>query len=373
MKYFCILILIAGAAAAAYSFYDGWNDSSSSIYAMGAIPNEGQSIDQIEASLVHIENFKSSYSGPWVTDKINDINAKKLHYWIELTDHKFKHPQEKKLYSQVKKYPYESFGDNMAGYQALLEIAPKNNEYLEKFEKYKTLYDTQKSYLDSVSHIPNNYLACDREYSETSRVVSSTSTDSPSLRYDMLSGKVSIEPGKVTKSKGISTMSMDKSRFYEYCAVGKEGYSLAEVCPYYMECVSSVYHKKSKLKGSVKIRDFDAVAKILRDYRIQAKMLKLSVEKPRGEHAYKKPDLWLSDVKNFKGACDSVSSTYNANVVASTIYQHVPEVPNFKVAKKLGEKAVKGFGQCNCVLQNYTGIDQVLSIGYCVGDRYVSY
>ncbi len=101
--------------------------------------------------------------------------------------------------------------------------------------------------------------------------------------------------------------------------------------------------------------------------------LKPSVTVARGMHAYNKPDLWLSDVKNFKNACDVVSSTYSGNVVAAEIYKHVPEVTSFSVAQELGDKAVEGYGECNCVLQNHTGIEQVMSIGYCNGEKYIDY
>jgi tetratricopeptide (TPR) repeat protein len=327
------------------------------------------SLGEIEKAIKDIEEFLEKYKNDEVFVRKNTL----LDTWKDKTDSTFKSPSERDLFKEVSAIPFESFQDNMIGYEKLTKLDPQNDSYKQKYTKYKNLYEEEKNYLDNMSLIPNNYYSCNRGYSETSRSVTSTSTGSSSLNYNILTGKVSVKPGKVTEYKNTITSSMDDRVFFKFCAVGARSNPRTAACPYYMECVSAVHHKKNRLKGAPGVYSFEKVAKILRDDRIEQGILKPSVTVPRGKHAYNKPDLWLSDVKNFKNACDVVSSTYSGNVVAAEIYKHVPEVTSFSVAQKLGDKAVEGYGECNCVLQNYTGIEQVMSIGYCNGEAYIDY
>ncbi len=318
------------------------------------------SLGEIEKAIKDIEEFLKKYKNDDVFVRRNTL----LDTWKDKTDSAFKSPSERDLFKEVSAIPVESFQDNMIGYEKLTKLDPQNDSYKQKYTKYKNLYEEEKNYLELMSLIPDNYYSCNRGYSETSRSVTSTSTGSSSLNYNILTGKVSVKPGKVTEYKNTITSSMDDGVFFKFCAVGARSNPRTAACPYFMECVSAVYHKKNRLKGAPGVYSFEKVAKILRDDRIERGNLKPSVTVPRGKY---------SSVENFKNACDVVSSTYSGNVVAAEIYKYVPEVTSYSVAQKLGDKAVKGYGECNCVLQNYTGIEQAMSIGYCNGEAYVDY
>ena len=325
--------------------------------------------EEIEYSLKQIDIFLEKYQHDQVLVRKTNL----LKIWKSKSESTFNSPRERDLYEEVSSLPYDYFEDNMMGYKELSDLDPQNINYSKKYEKYENLYNEERVYLDNMSSIPDNYYSCNGAYSEPSRSVTSTSTDSSSLHYNIATGKVSVKPGKVNEYKNTITSTMDEGVFYKFCATGARSNPRTPACPYYMQCVSEVYHKKSRLKGVPKIYSFERVAKILRDDNIDRGRLKPSVTVARGMHAYNKPDLWLSDVKNFKNACDVVSSTYSGNVVAAEIYKHVPEVTSFSVAQELGDKAVEGYGECNCVLQNHTGIEQVMSIGYCNGEKYIDY
>jgi hypothetical protein len=362
------LLLVAGAIGGGV-FWQAQNETKTVFLDSIANVDAESELEVIEKAIQLAEKYPSIYSD----DDTKERYKKLLLDWRKVADGDFLSPTERDLYEEVARLPYENYGDNMEGYKKLTNINPANSSYQEKYQRYKSLFDEEQNYLASMSLIPNSYSLCNRAYGETSRIVTSTSTESPSLNYNIVSGKVSIKPGDVNEYKNTITSTMDDDVFYKFCASGARSNPRTPACPYYMECVSAVYHKKNRLKGAPKVFGFERVAKILRDHQIDKGYLKPSVEVSRGQHAYGKPNLMLSDVRNFKSACDVVSSTYSGNVVAAEIYKHVPEVRQFSVAQKLGEKAVKGYGICNCVLQNHTGINQVMSIGYCVGDRYVDY
>lgn len=327
------------------------------------------SIEEIENSLEYVDSFLTKYNHDELLLQKNNL----LKIWKSKSNSKFNSPRERDIYNKVSSLPYESFKANMIGYEKLYKLDPQNVNYSQKYDQYKKLYIEEKIYLEKMRHIPDNYYYCDRSYSETSRSVTSTSTESSYLHYNIVTGKVSVKPGKVNEYKNTITSSMDEDVFYKFCATGARSNPRTAACPYFMECVSEIFHKKNRLKGIPEILSFERVAKILRDDNIERGRLEPSISVARGMHAYNKPNLWLYDVKNFKNACDVVSSTYSGSVVAAEIYKHVPEVPDFLTAQKLGEKAVEGYGECNCVLENYTGIKQVMSIGYCVGDAYFDY
>jgi len=210
---------------------------------------------------------------------------------------------------------------------------------------------------------------CDQHYDETTRMSQSTSSSSTYLKYDNVSGKVSIEAGDFKTHNHQVTFSMDKERFFEMCSPGKFGVG-GTACPYYIECVSKVFHNQSIEKSELELLTFEGAAKIIREESIklgQLKPSKLSLH-PRAKEG-SKPDY----VANFIKACNAVSGTYSGSVVGATIFENVPEVPDFSTAMVLGDKAVKGYGECLCVLANYTGLNNVMSIGRCEGDRFISY
>ena len=68
-------------------------------------------------------------------------------------------------------------------------------------------------------------------------------------------------------------------------------------------------------------------------------------------------------------ACDAVVYTYNPERVASSISQVFPI--STEEAKPLGEKAVKGYGICACVVSHAFDIEIDISIGYCKGEKYI--
>ena len=227
-------------------------------------------------------------------------------------------------------------------------------EYIEALVKFESEPQEKTSY-------PSQITQCDRTYDETSRTLHSRSSSPSYLNYDMFSGKVSVESGDLKTREYNSISSMDKDKFFEMCSLGNSG-SGREACPYYIECVSQVIHNKSGKKGKLEFLTFDDAAIAIRKQSIESGQLKASKVEHNGRSMR---------VKNFVNACDSVSSTYNGVVVGATIFQHVPEIPDFKTAMVLGETAVKGYGVCRCVLANYTELHESMSIGYCVGDKMV--
>lgn len=368
--FFLILIVLLGSIAFfGVQFWDAKSEKKDEFFLIANSINAQSSETAIEHAIKLADDFNSRFKDSDIDDRREEL----LQLWRQVTNGEFQTPEESLLFKKVSAIPYENYYQNMKGYQELSRLNPENLAYGEKYAKYKSLYESERDYLESMRLIPNSYASCNRTYSETSRVVTSTTSESPYLKYNVLSGKVSIEPGKVTEQDNVVTSSMDDGVFFEFCATGARWNPRTDACPYFMECVSAVYHKKERLQGNPKVYDFEGVARILRDESIRTGDLQPSVEVSRGVSAYGKPDLLLSEVRNFKNACDVVSSTYSSNVVAAEIYKHVPEVPSFAVAKTLGEKAVQGYGECHCALQNYTGINQVLSIGYCRGDRYFDY
>jgi hypothetical protein len=210
---------------------------------------------------------------------------------------------------------------------------------------------------------------CDRSYSETARVVSSLTSEPSYLKYNISSGKVSLEQGNLAFNENNVTFSMEKERFFRICSPAGSSIA-ADACPYYIECISHVKFNKESAIGKVKYLDFEGVANYLRQDAIKQGDLKPSQVEV---HPYSKPHRPLTVIKNVKNACDVIPSTYSGSVVAATVFENIPEVPSFEVAKMLGEKAVGGYGVCNCVLANYIGLDQKMSIGYCNGNKYYSY
>ena len=215
--------------------------------------------------------------------------------------------------------------------------------------------------------VPDSYYGCNRAYDETSRITTSSSYGDMELRYNPISGKVLVKGRELIEQENTVSSSMDASVFFKFCVKGARANFRTPACPYYMECVSAVHQKKNGLSNNEGVYDFDTVAKILREDRISRGTLGASVARSSGR---------FKNVSNFANACDSTVSTDRANVLGATIYQHVPEVPDIDTATSLAETVMAAeshYGTCNCVLENYTGISQVMSIGYCTGDQYTRY
>lgn len=70
--------------------------------------------------------------------------------------------------------------------------------------------------------------------------------------------------------------------------------------------------------------------------------------------------------------CGEVVHTYSGSVVGAAIkrnYSTLSEMTN-EVAQGLGEKAVEGYGECMCVMHNYFGVKDQISIGFCIDDTF---
>jgi len=311
-----------------------------------------------------IQVYTDSYGSLLISSEEATLYEDLLSQWRE-ENADFKSPLEKELFSKTKKISIQNFEDNMNAYYDLKEFNPENKDYHNKYIKYAELNERFK-------YTSDEYRECNRSYSQTSRNVTSSHTEEGVLTYDVSTGEVSLKPSEVKEQTNTITSSMDEGVFNEFCSPGARSNPRTPACPYYMECVTDVYHKKNLILDPVNVFSFERVASILRDDKLKQGRLKSSISVQRGV-ASDRPNLKLFDVKNFTNACDVVSRTNNSNVVAAEIYANVPEIKNYTIAKKLGEKAIRGYGECNCVLQNYTGIKQVMSIGYCDGDKYFDY
>lgn len=214
--------------------------------------------------------------------------------------------------------------------------------------------------------IPLTLIAqCDRTYEETSRVVMSTNKKPGVLSYNLSTGAVSVDAGEDSTNKYNVQFSMDKTRFFEFCVPGSNGVKTS-ACPYYIECISKVKYNNQNSQGDVPYLNFKQASEFIRSENINSGPLFPSmVEKHSGSE--------FTQITNIVNACDVVSRTYSSSIVAATIFENIPEVPNYKVAQSLGKKAVKGYGECRCVLANYIDMKENMSIGKCKGEKFVSY
>ena len=210
---------------------------------------------------------------------------------------------------------------------------------------------------------------CDRTYNETRRTIDQVTLESTFLKYDSDSGKVKLIRGEPNYSQKDVTFSMERERFFKICS--PDGSKLAaDACPYYIECISQVIHNSQGRKGKARYLDFEATAFYLREEAKKLGELNPSVTEP---HRYSTEERPLTTIKNVHEACESVSGTHSPGVVAAAIFENIPEVPDFKTARTLGEKAVKGYGECSCVLSDHLGLELKMSIGHCRWDQFVSY
>lgn len=70
--------------------------------------------------------------------------------------------------------------------------------------------------------------------------------------------------------------------------------------------------------------------------------------------------------------CKKTIHTYSSKVMAGEIlrtYYDLTEMTSI-VAGKLGAEAVKGYGECQCVMHDYFKVRDNISIGFCIGPNY---
>jgi len=79
----------------------------------------------------------------------------------------------------------------------------------------------------------------------------------------------------------------------------------------------------------------------------------------------------LAKASDISSACGTVAGTYKAKELAGSIMSRIPSI-NVKNALILAEKGISGYGECMCVLYNFTEFKDDMSIGYCVGEEYVN-
>lgn len=70
--------------------------------------------------------------------------------------------------------------------------------------------------------------------------------------------------------------------------------------------------------------------------------------------------------------CGEVVHTYSGSVVGAAIKRNYSDLSGMtdEVAQNLGKKAVEGYGECMCVMHNYFGVKDQISIGFCIDDTY---
>ena len=178
---------------------------------------------------------------------------------------------------------------------------------------------------------------CDRTYYETTRTA------------------------KDNKSTVTWTMSSDK--YFSNCSPGNKGV-WSNACPYYQKCVSEVkYLDSGKSDNEFVELDFERTAKFIKSKLWASGKTTERKEKCRGNRC------WMT-TPNITAACDAVSSTYSGKVVGNSIFENIPEF-SYEKSHELGQKAVKGYGECLCILHNALNIQDDYSIGYCIGERYI--
>lgn len=95
-----------------------------------------------------------------------------------------------------------------------------------------------------------------------------------------------------------------------------------------------------------------------------------------GEKSYLEPYAEFNALREFssktESICGEVVHTYSGGVVGSKILSTYKELTsmNEAVASKLGNQAVKGYGECMCVMHDYFKVKDNFSIGFCVGHNY---
>ena len=151
------------------------------------------------------------------------------------------------------------------------------------------------------------------------------------------------------------SLRLNESDFFPVCSPGDLsgfGYSTwNSTCRGYQQCISAVRYFNANEDGAeYKELDFVETANYLR------KSLK---QQASGD----------SEVSY---ACNILVSTASPETVADSIFAYIPEI-SWVESRALGEKAVKGYGECLCAIDNHLNRKGNHSIGYCIGDKYTDY
>jgi hypothetical protein len=160
------------------------------------------------------------------------------------------------------------------------------------------------------------------------------------------------------------TFSMTDDIFIKRCNSSYSGPG-KNACKPYVQCVSQVVSNLNK-NNAFQLLSYKDTAKVLRDNDIKSGALKKSTVVPYNTEQ--------TIIENVIEACQAVSSTYSSKVLGASIYKNIPEIENMAIAYKLGEKAVKGLGECLCVLEDHIGLKMKYTLdGYCKGENYYTY
>lgn len=157
------------------------------------------------------------------------------------------------------------------------------------------------------------------------------------------------------------TVGMDQENFIYRCSDGNHGIWSA-ACSYYQSCVSQVKQHKDGLPLTELVDlDFREVAEYLKSQNKHTKTL-VSEKCHNG--------ICSKVVEAAMNACSAATESFNPVLAGDKIFEHIAEV-TYEESRLLGQKAVKSYGTCLCVIHNYLSIDDDYSIGYCIGDEFI--
>jgi hypothetical protein len=123
----------------------------------------------------------------------------------------------------------------------------------------------------------------------------------------------------------------------------------------------------SRTRGRVAFNDYSSLASTYK------KLFDLC-----GEESYLEQYAEFNALTKFasktKTVCGEVVHTYSGGVVGSKILSTYKDLTsmNASVANRLGNQAVKGYGDCMCVMHDYFKVKDNFSIGFCMGPEYFS-
>tara|TARA_Y100000590_G_scaffold450782_2_gene591050 strand:- start:455 stop:1180 length:726 start_codon:yes stop_codon:yes gene_type:complete len=187
------------------------------------------------------------------------------------------------------------------------------------------------AYLENRAN-PTEIQHCDGDYHQTTHKTEWSNTEAASLHYSRWSGKISVDPGEVTTRQADITWSMGGERFFTLCHPGNIGV-WSSACPYYIECISTVKHKKEGATGDLIFLDYEQTAKYIRPSKVEA-----------------------SDTDDILRACGESSSTYSPGVLGAAIYKEIPET-SFEEAMEFGRKGIDDFYLCMCSLAEFLNLE----------------
>ena len=196
----------------------------------------------------------------------------------------------------------------------------------------------------------NKISDCDRMYYETTYNTSFTTTEDAYLKNNRISGKITFVPQKQKSNSGKVTFGMDQGRFIQNCSAGNKGI-WSKACPYYQQCMSMVSYVNSEEEN-----------KTYKELNYQETATYIKENTPQSP----------STDSTVASACGVVARTYSATTVADSIFAKISEI-SWDDSRMLGEKAVEGFGECLCAIDNHLNRKGDYSIGYCTNDIYTDY